>query len=91
MTVQVDQQPVDVNFTVTNTSPVPGSCTYDATKLAGLGQQNVSQSFNLDPGGSTTLTFPEPFIGAKYHVKITCTNADAIFGHFDTDVSGVGG
>jgi hypothetical protein len=93
VTMQIDQSdPTKVVVTVTNTSPLDGQCTYDATKKAGLGQQDVNKSFSLAPGADTVLTFLPVPLGSTYHVVVSChgtfNGQDDEFGRKEQDVSG---
>lgn len=74
----------NVNVNVTSTAEIPGSCTYDANEVNGLGA-SVNQAFDLAAKGSKQLSFLAPLPGQTYHVVLSChgdfNGQDVEFGH----------
>jgi hypothetical protein len=74
----------NVNVNVTSTAEIPGSCTYDANEINGLGA-SVNQAFDLAAKGSKQLSFLAPLPGQTYHVVLSChgdfNGQDVEFGH----------
>jgi hypothetical protein len=68
--------------TVTNSSSVPGTCTYDSTPLG------FHQDFNVGANTSTTFDIAGLPTGTTYNVKVQCTGefngATAVIGSVNT-------
>jgi hypothetical protein len=58
-----------ITATVSNSSALPGKCTYDATPF------NTHRDFNVPAHGSTPLTFTGLATGTTYHATVSCTDA----------------
>jgi hypothetical protein len=58
-----------ITATVTNSSALPGKCTYDATP------GNTHRDFTVPAKGSTPLTFSGLATGTNYHATVSCTDS----------------
>jgi hypothetical protein len=59
-----------ITATISNSSDLPGKCTYDATGLA-----DTHRDFNVPAKGSTNLTFNGFNTGTTYHATVSCNDA----------------
>jgi hypothetical protein len=60
-----------ITATITNSSQLPGQCTYDATPPIG----DSHRDFAIDPNGIATLTFSGFPSGAMYHAVVVCNDS----------------
>jgi hypothetical protein len=58
-----------ITATVSNSSALPGKCTYDATP------SNTHRDFDVQAHGSTPLTFTGLATGTTYHARVSCKDA----------------
>jgi hypothetical protein len=58
-----------ITATVSNSSALPGKCTYDATPF------DTHRDFNVPAHGSTPLTFTGLATGTTYHATVSCKDA----------------
>jgi hypothetical protein len=58
-----------ITATVSNSSALPGKCTYDATPF------NTHRDFDVQAHGSTPLTFTGLATGTTYHATVSCKDA----------------
>ena len=74
-----------ITATVTNSSQLKATCTYDASP------SSTHRDFTVPPNGSTDLTFNGLSLGATYHAVVSCHDASGKqpqeIGHAETDVT----
>jgi hypothetical protein len=74
-----------ITATVTNSSELKATCTYDASP------SDTHRDFTVPPKGSTNLTFNGLSLGATYHAVVSCHDASGQqpqeIGHAETDVT----
>lgn len=58
-----------ITATISNSSNLPGKCTYDATP------GNTHREFTITPHGTTPLTFQGIATGTTYHATVSCTDS----------------
>ena len=75
-----------ITATITNSSELTAKCTYDATGIT-----KTHRDFNVNPKGSTNLTFSGFNTGTTYHVVVSCHDASGKqpqeIGHAEQDVT----
>lgn len=90
MTVEVSG--FDAVVSVSNTSDVDGTCTYDASPVGPSLLPDVHHDFTVDGKTKKTLTFVAPPPLSTYHVEVSCTgefNGETIeLGHAEQNVTG---
>jgi hypothetical protein len=74
-----------ITATVTNSSALKATCTYDASP------SSTHRDFTVPANGSTDLTFNGLSLGATYHAVVSCHDASGKqpqeIGHAETDVT----
>jgi hypothetical protein len=75
VSMQINQEGINANATVTNNSALPAQCSYTATKTGGLvGPATVNRSVSVPANGSGNITdmlWPPPLV--SYRATVKCT------------------
>jgi hypothetical protein len=72
--LRVSQSGLNANVGITNNSSLPAKCTYTATKIKGIGPQEIDRSVDVGPKSTGTITdLLWPPFGTSYHASAKCT------------------
>jgi hypothetical protein len=75
ITPAFDGQQTVFNVTLTNSSPLPATCNYEAVSLNPLAPSDTKRTINVPANGRHTESFNGVRTGTKYKITIPCTDS----------------